>query len=135
VIHAEPPSGNHYKNFRVIDTWTMRNGQRVKRPIPQWYDTPEAKTWWRLVERATDGRQLVADSYELSYIVFQGHGSRGDVDNYAKPILDGLVKAGVLRNDSLIVDFHGHKRRDRQNPRTVIVIRASQQQLFSGDAA
>ena len=36
-------------------------------------------------------------------IIFNGPTKRGDLDNYLKACLDGLVKAGVLKNDNLSV--------------------------------
>ena len=131
VVHAEPPSGNHYKTFRVIEQWAVRNGRRVKVPIPTWYHTDEAKQWWQLVSTASGGRELLGKNITVHYIVYQGSGSRGDVDNYAKTILDSLVHAKVLKTDSGVTDLHGHKRRDRENPRTVILVKSSQEQLFA----
>lgn len=130
VVLGEPPSGNHYKNFRVIEQWVTRNGRRVKVPIPMWYHTDQAKHWWANVDRAAGGRQMTGKAFEVSYIVFQGPNSRGDVDNYAKTIFDSLVRAKVIPSDAAVTDMHGHKRRDRQNPRTVIQISCPQQHLF-----
>jgi Holliday junction resolvase RusA-like endonuclease len=111
VIPMEPPSGNHYKNFRVI-------GKHAS-----WYLTPLAKSWIRAVAAIAGASMVSGDAHEITYTVYQGHGSRGDVDNYAKCILDALVKAGVLKSDASVVDLHAHKRRDRMNPRTEITIR------------
>lgn len=36
-------------------------------------------------------------------VVFNGPTKRGDLDNYLKAALDGLVYAGVLKNDNLTV--------------------------------
>jgi len=111
TIPLEPPSGNHYKSFRVI-------GKHAS-----WYLTSQAKEWIRAVGLLAGPDMVSGDAHEITYTVYQGHGSRGDVDNYAKCILDALVKAGVLKSDASVVDLHAHKRRDRENPRTEIHIR------------
>lgn len=131
-VKAEPPSGNDYKRFHVIDQWVKRDGVPTRVPIPQWYHTAEAKAWWRVIAAAAGGRAVFGKNIEVGYIVYQGFKSRGDVDNYAKTILDALVHAKVLKSDAAVTDLHGHKRRDRDNPRTVIVVRSAQDQLFGG---
>ena len=110
TIPMEPPSGNHYKSFRVI-------GKHAS-----WYLTPAAKAWHNTVAVIAQGQVVEGASHEIDYTVFQGAGSRGDVDNYAKVILDGLVRAGVLKSDASVVALHCYKRRDRENPRTEITI-------------
>jgi len=118
TIPIEPPSGNHYKSFRVI-------GKHAS-----WYLTKEAKAWHAAVlsEATWDYPAekfvpLTGKAHEVTYTVYQGSGSRGDVDNYAKVILDGLVKAGVLKSDASVVAMHAYKFRDRLNPRTEITVR------------
>ena len=88
------------------------------------YVTEQAKDWMEAVSVFAKGREVGGKAHEVSYTVYQGHGSRGDVDNYGKCVLDSLVKAGVLRSDSTVIDMHASKRRDRINPRTHITIRA-----------
>ena len=36
--------------------------------------------------------------------------SRTDVDNYAKAVLDGLQKGGILANDNIVTDLYAAKR-------------------------
>lgn len=122
VIPLEPPSGNHYKTFRVV---SGPGGAYVS-----WYLTAAAKMWNSAVDGVVAIRDFsevakvrLSDKHSITYTVYQGHGSRGDVDNYAKCILDALVKAGVLKSDASVIDLHAHKRRDRLNPRTEIHIR------------
>lgn len=111
TIQMEPPSGNHYKSFRVI-------GKHAS-----WYLTKAAKVWHEEVAIVGSRREVAGKAHEITYTVYQGSGSRGDVDNYAKVILDGLVKAGVLKSDASVVSLHAHKLRDRDNPRTEIHVR------------
>lgn len=117
TIPIEPPSGNHYKAYRVI-------GKHAS-----WYLTQEAKDWhgrvmWAAIGKCRMNMEVGGKAHEVTYTVYQGSGSRGDVDNYAKVILDGLVKAGVLKSDASVVAMHAYKFRDRENPRTEIKVRA-----------
>ena len=134
VIPREPPSGNHYKKFRVMSSWAIKNGRSVQRHIPSWYHTADAKDWWAAVTHVVGGRKLSDGELDVSYIVYRGKGSRGDVDNYSKCILDALVRSGLIANDDVVADLHCHKRRDRAKPRTVIVIRPAQAEPFNSDS-
>lgn len=46
----------------------------------------------------------------------------GDVDNYAKGIIDSMQDAGIVRNDSLIVRLIMEKFTDPENPRVEVSI-------------
>lgn len=106
TIPGNPPSGNSY----------------VRHARGRHYKTPEALRWYATVAALARGRSVPVKWHAVEYTVYQGHGARGDVDNYAKCLLDSLAKAGVLRNDASVVDLIGHKRRDRENPRTEVRI-------------
>lgn len=110
TIPLEPPSGNNY----VRHTRTGRH-----------YKTAEAEAWYGAVSifAAPHPLPVVGRRHEVEFTVYQGHGSRGDVDNYSKCILDGLVKAGVLLTDATVVRLVCMKARDRENPRTEITVR------------
>lgn len=123
VVPMLPPSAGHYNRYRVV---TPRHGK----PFVQVYPTDEAEAWWGMVQAVAAGRQLRGPSLELQYIVFFPDRRRRDVDNAAKCILDGLTRCGAIEDDSLIMDFHGHKRYDRDKPRTVIVVKSTQEQMF-----
>lgn len=112
MVPLEPPSGNHYKKPRVFVGGIS------------WYHTRPAKDWFAAVARVSSNMTVEGKAHEVEYTVYQGHGSRGDVDNYAKCILDALVRAGVLKSDATVVDLICHKRRDRANPRTEIIVRS-----------
>lgn len=115
VIQAEPPSVNNYVRH-------TRSGRH--------YKTKEAHAWMGevcktvLLAGARNDPRVAGNTHEVTYTVYQGKGSRGDVDNYGKCILDALVATGVLKSDASIVDLYAHKRRDRDNPRTEITVRA-----------
>jgi len=110
----EPPSGNHY----VKHTRTGRH-----------YMTAEAVSWLQVVSMYVYGREVIGKAHEVTYTVYQGAKKKGDVDNYAKCILDSLVKAGALKSDASVVSLHAHKLRDRENPRTEIHIRSIERKV------
>ncbi len=112
VIPIEPPSGNHYKTYRQVCGHVS------------WYLTKEAMAWLQAVQLYARGSVVAGKKHVVEYTVHQGAKSKGDVDNYAKCILDGLVKAGVLKSDASVVSLHAHKLRNRENPRTEITVRA-----------
>ena len=111
-IPIEPPSGNHYKRPNG------KGGQFI---------TKEAKSFYQAVSVIARGETVEGDAHEVTYVVYQGFGKKGDVDNYAKCILDSLVKCGVLKSDASVVSLHAHKLRDRENPRTEIRIKSLQE--------
>jgi Holliday junction resolvase RusA-like endonuclease len=113
TVPFEPPSVNHYKkvNYR---------GGRMN-----WFLTKEATAFMDALYLLSRNMQLHAETYEVEFCVYQGKGERGDVDNYSKCVLDGLVKAGVITTDSAVTDLYISKRRDAANPRTEIVVRES----------
>lgn len=116
LVHITPPSVNHYMKHRVA---TM-NGQATVVAYP----SREAKEWWKAVDAAAQGASVDAKGYEVAYVVHQGHNERGDVDNYAKCVLDALVRAKVIDSDHKVLALHAYKGRDRGNPRTEIFIRS-----------
>lgn len=125
-IPGVPPSGNHYKTFRVMPTRAGKN-------IPSWYLTKEAKEWFATVAAIAAGRQIRAFTYVVSYVVFTPSLVCTDVDNYGKCILDSISLpngAGVIDNDKKVTDLHCYRRLDRAKPRTVVVIRTEQESLL-----
>jgi len=116
IVPLTPPSVQHYMKQRVA---TINGRQMV-----MYYPSREAKDWWKAVSASCGGKVFEAKSYEIAYVVYQGHNERGDVDNYAKTILDGLVKSQVIDTDHKVIAMHAYKTRDRDNPRTEIFIRA-----------
>lgn len=122
VVPMLPPTGNHYKDCRIV---TPFNGK----PFLHWYHTPEAKAWWDCVAMVNAGRHISGPSLDVSYIVFVAE-RRTDTDNFAKCILDGLTKCKAIEDDRFVDDVHGHRRVDKVNPRTVIVVKTDQEQLL-----
>lgn len=69
------------------------------------YNDPSYKAWLDefagIVRRIWLGEPLKRVTHLK--IVFNGETKRGDLDNYLKAALDGLVYGGVLKNDNLSV--------------------------------
>jgi crossover junction endodeoxyribonuclease RusA len=107
MVPLHPPTGNHYIKH-------TRDGRH--------YVTPAAVAWYQAVAVIARGMQVRGKEHAVEYTVYQGFNHRGDVDNYAKVILDGLVKGGVLATDSSVTSLHAHKKRDKLNPRTEIYV-------------
>ena len=108
TIPMEPPSVNNYVRH-------TRAGRH--------YKTREALAWASAVAVIANGCVHVeGKAHEITFTVYRGFKSRGDIDNAAKCVLDSLVTAGVLKSDASVVALHCYKRRDRENPRTEITI-------------
>lgn len=122
MVPLEPPSVNHYKRLRVI-------GKHVSTFV-----TKEAKEFMKALAICAAGQSVNSKQYAVAFRVYQGRKSRGDVDNYSKCVLDGLVHAGVIRSDAAIIDLRISKERDWANPRTEIVVRAADQAELFNDA-
>ena len=102
-----PPSANHYLKH-------TRLGHH--------YLTDEAKTFYEGVWVHCGRRKVRGKRYEVSAVIYLGKGQRGDTDNFAKVIGDGLEKAGVIDTDSKIAIWHLSRLRDPLSPRTVITV-------------
>jgi Holliday junction resolvase RusA-like endonuclease len=123
TIPGNPPTGNHYKAFRTMPT---ANGKMV----PSWYLTREAKDWHFTVAAIAAGRTIRADSYTVSILVFTPTARQTDTDNFFKCALDSLQHCGLIDDDKKVTDLHGYRRIDRANPRTVIIVKTEQGQMF-----
>ena len=116
VVPLVPPTVNHYVKH-------TRNGRH--------YVTKEAKAFKSAVALlARQQRACVeAEKYEVEAHIYLGAKQKGDVDNFAKVILDALAEAGVctgtrgVGSDARITDLILRKRRDRKAPRTEITVR------------
>lgn len=109
TVPLTPPSVNHYK---------MRTRKGVT------FVSKEAKAFKHAVGVIAAGAGIHATAYRVLVTVYLGAKQKGDVDNFAKCALDGLVEAGVIHSDAAITSLTIEKYRDRLNPRTEFVVEA-----------
>lgn len=109
IINEIPPSDNRFKGRNNI--WEYRT---------------KKKDWIGIVGWATIGKRP-KKPYEKSTVTityfFPTRGRR-DPDNYSgKFILDGLVQAGIIKDDSFqCIDLRLKASYDKDNPRTEIEV-------------
>jgi Holliday junction resolvase RusA-like endonuclease len=70
---------------------------------------------------AQNGVKAIDCPVSLAIDVYRPTAS-GDIDNYAKGILDALQASGMLTNDSLVNELTMRKHTDRRNPRYQITL-------------
>lgn len=106
-----PPSVNHYKQPR-------RGGRGF-------YVTGEATAFKEAVAIFARGKVSTPYSSGLSVEIniYLGRGKKGDIDNFAKVCLDGLVEAGIIQSDAGVQELIMRKDRDNANPRTEITVK------------
>jgi Holliday junction resolvase RusA-like endonuclease len=70
-----------------------------------------------------------AKEYSVTIHIYQGAKKKGDIDGYAKQTLDLLATNGVLLDqngkrstDAHVIELHMTKQRDRNNPRTEVIV-------------
>lgn len=115
TVPLVPPSVNHY---RIRTAQKGRFGQAIS------FESGEAKAYKKAVVTFARGLKVEAEAYEVKLKIFLGKKGKGDVDNFAKIPLDGLVAAGVIHSDAAIILLTIEKFRDWAEPRTEITVRA-----------
>lgn len=108
-IPMVPPSVNHYVKH-------TRQGRH--------YVSKEAGVFKQLVYLAARecGRFFASGTYKVTVGIFLGKGQKGDIDNFAKVVLDSLTEAGVIHSDAAVMELWMRKHRDVVNPRTEILV-------------
>lgn len=101
------PSVNHYVKH-------TRSGRH--------YVTAEALAFKDAVALFSKGKSIRGESYYVEIMIYLAKKQKGDIDNFAKCCLDGLVDAGVIDSDSKVTYLGLFKRRDALSPRTEISI-------------
>ena len=97
TVPGIPPSVNHYIQH-------TRSGHH--------YKTDEAKAFEAKVALAAGalrGRKVEAETVEI--LVVLGPKRKGDVDNFAKVVLDSMVRCGVIRSDASVIKLIVRKTR------------------------
>lgn len=120
---------------RAQPTALMKNGKPVLgaggRPIIVFSTQPEARDFKSKVAIAALGAARAAgwttpagDKRPLRVcIVFFRDARRGDLDNFAKSVMDGITQSGaVWRDDRYVVQADLEMRVDRERPRTVVIV-------------
>lgn len=102
-----PPSVNHY--------WAARGNAR--------YLSPRARAWhqeaWAILRAAWRGKPMRGEVAVL-LVLHPPDRRRRDLDNILKAVLDALVHAGVLQDDSQVAELHA-VRREVRRPGGVLV--------------
>lgn len=107
TVPLVPPSVNHY----VKHTSSGKH-----------YKTAGAIEFQNAVSLLSRKQKVRGNAYKCEIWVYLGKAQKGDVDNFAKVVLDSLVKAEVIDTDAKIINLHLYKRRDIKKPRTEIVV-------------
>jgi len=114
VIPMEPMGVNHYVRH-------TRSGRH--------YKTPEAIAFEQIGAISCRGLAVSAKEYSVTIHIFQGFKKKGDIDGYAKQVLDLLATNGVLLDkkgnrstDAHVTVLHMTKQRDIENPRTEVIV-------------
>lgn len=102
-VPMTPPSVGHYQGIRIITP------KATGKPLPMFYDTSEAKAWWKAIAASAGGRNVEAAQYIVAFVLHLPPRSRMDLDNGAKCVLDGLTKAKVIRDDRYVIEVHAYK--------------------------
>ena len=66
------------------------------------FRTTEFKKWQEAVIYSLPKNSSRAKTFSVSICVYLKNPLKSDIDNYAKPIIDCLVEAGVIRDDRYI---------------------------------
>lgn len=102
-----PPSVNHY--------WAARGNGR--------YLAPHAQRWhkeaWAILRGTWRGKPMRGEVAVL-VVLHPPDRRRRDLDNILKAVLDALVHAGVLQDDSQVAELHA-VRREARRPGGVLV--------------
>lgn len=88
------------------------------------YVSSKAQKFKEAVAIFSRGMAIRAEEYSATLQIFLAAGQRGDIDNFPKCVLDGLVAAGVIDSDAKITRLEVTKGRDKANPRTEITVKA-----------
>ena len=107
VVPLVAPSVNHYIKH-------TRSGRH--------YPSAEGLAFKEAIALCARGQRIRGKTYGCEIYVMLGARQKGDIDNFPKCILDGLVDAGVIDSDAKIEVLCIHKKRDIKNPRTEVTV-------------
>ena len=95
-----------------------------RRGAGQWYlRDAESKRWADLVAKCGMFSERLPGPCRVELTFWWHDRTRRDADNYAKAVLDGVVKAGLIVDDGppWLVELVLRSRWDKENPRTEIL--------------
>lgn len=107
VVIPYPPSTN---NFYAV----VRGRKITSKAGREWIAEALSECFEQGAERLTGPVKVTATIYRPR--------KSGDLSNRIKPVEDVLQKAGVLLNDSQIVELHWYRREDKSHPRVEVEI-------------
>lgn len=118
-----PPSVNHYWRHVVLGKPPkQRVTTLISKPGREYSESVAAQV---LAEKT---RLKIASYVAMTVLLSPPDRRRRDVDNYSKSLLDSLVKAGVLEDDSLVRDLRLVWGEVRKGGQAVVMIREIAQQ-------
>lgn len=119
TVPLVPPGVNHYVKH-------TRSGRH--------YVSAEAKQFKADMAVFVGFRHVVGQFFHVEATIYLGAKQKGDVDGFAKVLLDSLADLRVFRtlkkgipeavSDAHVIELHLRKRRDEENPRTEITVKA-----------
>jgi len=107
AVPLVPPSANT----------CVRHTRRGRHYVPT-----NVKAFDQAVRLFARGHSIPGKAFKVKATVFLGFAQKGDVDNFQKPLIDALVKAGVISSDAKVKECSIRKERDREDPRTEICV-------------
>ena len=108
-----PPSINQYYA-------KTRNGLFISSKGRAW----QAEVFTAVNEQCA-GLQAIAYPVHLSAVLFMPDKRKRDLDNYLKPLLDSLVRSGVLADDSLVDQLFIYRGEQQQSGSVLLRIKAA----------
>jgi Holliday junction resolvase RusA-like endonuclease len=117
AVPVVPPSANR----------TVRHTRRGQHYVPS-----NVKAFDQAVRLFARGHTFTTLKVPLKVTakVYLAKGQRGDADNFQKPLLDALVKCGVIDTDARVRQCTIRKERDPREPRTEITVEIYKEQML-----
>jgi crossover junction endodeoxyribonuclease RusA len=86
----------------------------------RWYKDKKVKNWEEECLLELKGKTVLVNKAWPEIWFYFGNKRKNDIDGRLKAVLDLMQKAGLVKDDSEIMDATLHKRFDKENPRIEI---------------